>query len=551
MTRKLRDFYFTLDLRSLALYRILLGGLLIWDLFSRWPDLEAFYTSFGALPVEADLPKSGGEFHFCLLDGVTSLPMVQAVSCLGLIFYVLFLVGYRTRLFGLLSFVFFTSLISRAPLLRDGSVVVLATMLMWSLFLPAGKRFSVDALWEKLRHPVHSSADAPTDSRSRPSLAALVIVAQIGLIYFFTAAAKYGATWKDGTALYYALNFDQLARPLGQWLGTQPLYLIKALTWGTLVLEFGALPLFLTPFGQPWLRRAGILGLGLLHLGIALTTTLSFFSATMVGTYALLLLPQDWKAFEGWSPVQRRRRGIARLLQRTQIRLLEILCVPGNGQSKPGPAGVGLQPKSLDGEPHLPLPWWAQARNWVSNGVVAVLFLAFTLDAYNLNLSKRLGRERITEPRLFRAFVLVPSIPHDWELFAPNPTKEDGWWVIAGETESGEPFDPLTGKPPTFDKPPDLAFRFDRFWRKYLDRIWLKKNYEYRLYFGKYITRKNHRQKPQGERLARFNFYYVKELTQPPGTPQTWATERMLLWHHECFRSAKTGPEQEPPSAPE
>ena len=97
---------------------------------------------------------------------------------------------------------------------------------------------------------------------------------------------------------------------------------------------------------------------------------------------------------------------------------------------------------------------------------MAVLFVTFTLDAYNLNMTRRLGRERIPEPRWMRAIILVPLIQQDWELFAPDPTKDDGWWVIAGETESGEQFDPLTGQVPTFDKPADLAFRFDRFWRK-------------------------------------------------------------------------------------
>src|SRR5260221_14776799 len=87
MSRRLTDFYFTIDLRSLGLYRILLGLLLITDWLIRWPDLEAFYTSFGVVPVDAALPKGGGNFHFCLLDGVTSLPMVRAVFCLGLLCY--------------------------------------------------------------------------------------------------------------------------------------------------------------------------------------------------------------------------------------------------------------------------------------------------------------------------------------------------------------------------------------------------------------------------------------------------------------------------------
>src|SRR3569833_942770 len=99
MRRPLRDFYFRLDLRSLGVYRVLLAGWLFLDWLARVPNLVAFFTSFGVLPVEAPLPKSGGEFHFCLFDGVTSLLMVRAVFCVGLLFYLLFLVGYRTRLF--------------------------------------------------------------------------------------------------------------------------------------------------------------------------------------------------------------------------------------------------------------------------------------------------------------------------------------------------------------------------------------------------------------------------------------------------------------------
>jgi hypothetical protein len=251
MPRSLKAFYFTIDLRSLGLYRILLAGLLICDWILRWPDLEAFYTSFGVLPVEAPLPKSGGEFHFCLLDGAASLPVVRAVFFVGLVLYLFFLVGYRTRTFQILSFVFFTSVLSRNVLIRDGSVVVLATMLLWSLFLPMGKRFSMDALIDKLRSAgalqsasalstlpatlvgaavdKHEPEVCVRSQNCTPTLAAFAIVGQIGLIYFFTASAKYGATWRDDTALYYALDENQIARPSGQWLATQPMVLSKRL----------------------------------------------------------------------------------------------------------------------------------------------------------------------------------------------------------------------------------------------------------------------------------------------------------------------------------
>ena len=505
MRRKLSEFYFTVDPRSLGLFRILVATLLIVDWFTRWPDLEAFYTSFGVLPIEAPLPKPGGEFHFCLLDGATSLLMVRAVFCFGLICYFLMLVGFRTRLFQVLSFVFFVSVVSRNVLIRDGSVVVMETMLLWSLFLPMARRFSLDALLRS-----HSAAAERT-----ASLAAFPIVAQIGLIYFFAAMAKHGTTWKDGTALYYALNLDQIARPLSQWLLTQPLWLIKALTWGTLVLEFAALPLILCPFGQPWPRRAAIVSLATLHVGIALTTTLVMFPAAMIATYALLLLPEDWERLGQWRAV----------------RWL-------------GTVGLGFGERCRDrlGFGHENVtPAAGVSGRWAANLAVGVLFVAFTVDAYNLNVTRRLERGRIREPSWMRALIQVPLIEHNWELFAPNPAREDGWWVIDGETESGERFDPLTGKAPTFDKPTDLASRYDRFWRKYLERIWLKKSRDYRLYFGKYITRKNHRECAGGSRLTRFDFYYVKEETQPPGTPQPLARNPRVALAPRVCRAAQGG----------
>src|SRR6185436_2262164 len=99
-----------------------------------------------------------------------------------------------------------------------------------------------------------------------------------------------------GTALYYALKLDYFVTPLGSWLATQPLWLIKILTWSTLSLEFVAGPLILFFVERPTLRRLTIFALVGLHLGIWFTMSLASFSFAMIATYALLLLPEDWAA---------------------------------------------------------------------------------------------------------------------------------------------------------------------------------------------------------------------------------------------------------------
>src|SRR5262245_42923548 len=55
--RKLEDI-FGLDVRSLALLRIGLALMLLWDVYIRYQDLHAHYTDEGVLPINL-LPRPG------------------------------------------------------------------------------------------------------------------------------------------------------------------------------------------------------------------------------------------------------------------------------------------------------------------------------------------------------------------------------------------------------------------------------------------------------------------------------------------------------------
>lgn len=303
--RSLARFYFSIDTRSLALFRILFAVTLIYDWAIRWPNLEAFYTSFGVLPIEAPLRRVGGEYHFSLLDGFTSLKMVQLFFLAGLVCYVGLLAGYRTKLFQILSCLFFISVLNRNALIRAGGDLVLASMSLWALFLPLGARFSIDALLQRLRDRSPLSHGIPAINADnhlcRPSLAAFGIVLQIALIYLLTAIDKHGPTWwSEGSAVYYALHLDKFSTPFGKWCARLPMGWLQTLTWSSLALEFAAAPLILLPVLQPLLRRVAIIGLVGLHLGTWATMYLGNFPWAMMSTYALLLLPADWQLCGRW-----------------------------------------------------------------------------------------------------------------------------------------------------------------------------------------------------------------------------------------------------------
>jgi len=292
--------------------------MLIRDWLSRFPYLRDFYTEDGVLPLSAHLPATTGLYHFSLFDHLQNLPSVQFAFFVGLAGYLGILLGYKTRISLIVSFVFLASVLNRNPLILSNSHLVLVTMLLWTLFLPMGKRFALDCKSKPAkdsapRLPIdsnlHSGMDSDkrpgidsnlrsgmdSDILSKPSLAAFAIVLQIALIYFLSAVVKYGESWQDGTAVFLALQLDQFVTPLGRYVAQLPLGWLSIMTFGTLLLEWSAPLLILSPLAQPLLRRLAILALTSMHLGIMLTMNVGDFSPIMVATYALLLRPEDWR----------------------------------------------------------------------------------------------------------------------------------------------------------------------------------------------------------------------------------------------------------------
>jgi hypothetical protein len=459
---KLASFYLKLDLRSLGLFRILIGAVLLLDWLHRWPHIEAFYTAAG---VFSGVERPTGPFS--LLESFRTVEQAQLFFLFAAGCYVLFLVGFRTRLFHALSFLCFVSILNRNTLVRAGDDLVMATMLLWTLFLPLGARFSVDAL--------RSGRRAPADNLSGYSIAAFCAVAQIGLIYFCTAFAKSGLSWRDGTAIYYALHLDQLTRGFGHLVAQWPMYILKPLTWGTLAVEYLALPMILCPFLQPYLRRTIIVALGALHIGIALTMTLELFALKMMVTFVLLLRGEDWALLSQAASRVAARPPVRSAVERAagwRSRYWEPVAgyfgvnVGANEAPRGLEAGTslahtaGIEPAEVERSFRAAGPNAAPGRRLVSRGaygavqaVVVVLFAAILIESYNANLRRRLETEPIPQWSVARSFLLRMQLVQRWDLFAPNPTRDDGWWVVAGVTESGRRLDPLTGREPSFAKP--------------------------------------------------------------------------------------------------
>lgn len=103
---------------------------------------------------------------------------------------------------------------------------------------------------------------------------------QMCIIYASTFLSKLsGPKWMDGTALYYIVQLDDV---YGKWFHPSLLFgymgPLKVLTWGTLLIE-GCSPLAL--WYRPT-RRAALISVTLLHLGIDLSMNLGAFHWIMI-----------------------------------------------------------------------------------------------------------------------------------------------------------------------------------------------------------------------------------------------------------------------------
>jgi len=300
--------YFTADTRFLGVFRIGFGVLLCLDLWRRLVEAREYYSNDGFLPNHFSLFRPMGDGVFSLLHAFSTLSEVRLVMMLMLGVFVSYTLGYRTKLCQVLAFISITSLDARNLFVENGGDVLVNVMAGLTMFLPLGKRLSVDAVLASLRGYQESTPDAlndrtrpPEPERSVVSLGIAAAILQLAIIYFFNAVHKDGVGWHNGSAIHWFLHQDRIITALGVWLRDHaPYSMLKGATYSTLAIEFSLPWILVFPFFRTWAHRlALLLGIGL-HGGIALTSRLGPFSYAMILFFVLFLGDQDWKALGRW-----------------------------------------------------------------------------------------------------------------------------------------------------------------------------------------------------------------------------------------------------------
>jgi hypothetical protein len=406
------------------------------------------------------------------------------------------LLGYRTRLMTILNFLCVLSIHERNVYILTSADTMMRVLSFWAMFVPLGQHYSVDA-----RRAAHLPPGRPTTAFALP---VRLMQLQVALVYLSTAILKSDDIWWQGKAIHYALQLQSITLPTSDWVLTfSPDWLLKLLTYQTLVTEYAFFFLVFAPLAQPYLRGLGLALGAALHIGIGLTLAIPDFSIIMMISYLIFFDP----IWINW--LERR-----------------ISKRPGGEPPPPGTPVVrgGGRKARL-------------TQIGLSIGLLTCMVGILWWNRNTLTLTGKYGSYPM--PAWLDGLMEYSGLWQGWAMFAPYPSLIDGWIVIPGKFEDGRTFDLRTGLAPADDMP-RIYFGPDMRWKKYEENINRDRNAKLLQAWAVYYCRQYNTVEalPRGQRLATLEIHLRFRHSYEPGqSPGPYSDE--LLWKHWCYDQYK------------
>lgn len=284
---------FSIDLRSLALFRILLGVILVLDVINRMSLIPAFYSNTGIAPIDMITPENmehAYHFQLMMLSGGEWFSYLFMGLLVILSFFLI--VGYKTRVAAFLCWLMFCSLSVRNELILHAGDTLLTLLLFWAMFLPLNKAFSVDVL---------QSQNLKSKGKSYFSTGTIGLYIQFVLIYIMNGLYKgMYINWIDGSHLYYTFSRFEFVKPFALFIYPYQ-DLLSFLTQFSLYLElFGPL-LFFIPVYFLFFRMLGIVLFSGLQLSIFLTLNIGLFPVISLAGILVFIPSGFWDSLKNWN----------------------------------------------------------------------------------------------------------------------------------------------------------------------------------------------------------------------------------------------------------
>ncbi len=290
-----RWWYGPISPAPLGLFRVVFGCLVLTYGLLLLPDRALWFGERGALST-ADSDRYNQYFspgaRLDLLHGVTDDRWLTVFFVVFLLAAVALALGLATRLSSVVVLVQLMSLHNRDQMIHNSADMVMVIMAAYLALAPAGAACSLDRVLRRRqgREGVLPPLIAPWAQR--------LMQLQVAAIYCSASLSKLGSpAWRDGSAVYYALRLPDVARFPVPWIDARHLWLIHALTWGTIAVELSLWTLIWLPRTRLYALAAGVL----LHLGIEYALNLPLFAFLMIASYIVFLTDADVRNFRRWA----------------------------------------------------------------------------------------------------------------------------------------------------------------------------------------------------------------------------------------------------------
>ncbi len=258
--------------QMLAIFRLIVGVALLWQALATARDLPLLMGEFGLIQRSLNdalaaqgVPRIGWFAPVQAPAWLSEKRVIYLLLSLYLISIFYLMAGYRTKLFAGASLFFHLLFKASGAASAYGAHELATSALFFCLILPVDRYYTFSG---RQGMPIPETID----------IGRLGLRAYMSLVYVSSGIEKLsGEAWRSGEAMWNFLMRPEVTVMDFGWISQAP-WLATALAWTVLVIEVGYGVCLFWPRVRLWWLVLTLL----LHLGIAITAKLWFFSLTMI-----------------------------------------------------------------------------------------------------------------------------------------------------------------------------------------------------------------------------------------------------------------------------
>ncbi|MCH2183370.1 MAG: HTTM domain-containing protein [Mariniblastus sp.] len=258
---------------TLAVMRILVGSMLVYTHLVWTFELPVFFGQAGVLSTEyRGLFQWDPSYRWSHFEWFPSSAWLWGSHFAGLLVLLMFMLGWLTRVTGILSFLLVVSYANRATGAQFGLDQINAFLCLYLAMSDCGRAYSIDAWWRGQR------GRGVVASTVMNNIATRLIQLHLCVVYLFAGLGKLqGAYWWNGEAIWGALASYEYQSIDMTWIADQ-MWLVNLLTLTAVTWEV-TYPFLV----WPRLTRPIVLLMAVaVHLGIGLFMGMLTFGLIMI-----------------------------------------------------------------------------------------------------------------------------------------------------------------------------------------------------------------------------------------------------------------------------